>query len=1048
MFKKFVLSLLAVFMCLSGTGHRLFADDEPVEASGFSVDTQFVEMNLNETYQLTPKVSPENATGYTFEYSLMDNNGVVSVSESGLLSSNTKEGRENIQIVLKGSNNETIQSIDILVTVKDPTLKRYNVEHYVSSNGVLNLCSMNWDIAKGSSFNFVSTWSSQATKITVNGQEVSGSSYKVTGEEDGEVIEVVYFVPWKEDGHYTITGADNYVQGVDKKYDFSISEASYTGIYLDDEFAEIESDTWNLIDFYLPENVMKKLSVGSHELKVEYFDGRAIKTINVLSPESMEWNEPEYVWSDDNSQVTASIVCKTDSSIVLKETVDTTEEVITPSTCTVKGSAKYTASFENSLFTTQVKETELPLAAHSYELVSWDWTDGEEVVAVAHIKCTVCNELHDEKPEVEMYLDETSCTETGYLHYRAGLNLGDQYHEDTHSVEVDPLGHDYEVAWEWADDYSLATLKLTCKRDASHTVKSATEPNVNKVDPECGVAGYTEYVAHIELDGVAYEDTKKVEIPALKHQYEFQGIVWNEWNAIAKYECSTCHDTEDVECEINVIADIAPKCEVAGVKEAKATISAEKSLDGVEHTDTKHEDYDALVHEAGEVVVENKVEAKCLEDGSHDEVTYCVHCHKEMSRNTVVDKAPGHMAGEPVKENVVEATCEEDGSYDLVTYCKNCDAELSREHITVGALKHDWEFSYEWAEDLSECTAKRVCKHNPEHHTEETVKTSYSVAVPSTCKEKGTGVHVAIFTNTFFGVQIEEVELPLAEHTYLFDHMEWSEDEMNADAIFKCSVCGDEAKVKAEISSEIVKEATCEETGLLVRTALVSAEKSLDGAEHVDTKELVLGKLMHVWMLKEWQWGEDNTAKAVFECAENSETTLTVDAKVSSEEDEENITYTATVEVQGKAYTDTKKVAKPFEYEFLDAPIKEYVLKSNKDVEWHTNGKIEKLVAVKIDGKELVTDKDVVITEGSTIAKVSKNVLENLTEGKHQISFVYEDGELMAEFVVKAPETGKPAKDPNDEVPTGDPTNLVFWYSTLATSVAGAYVLLKKKNED
>ena len=138
--------------------------------------------------------------------------------------------------------------------------------------------------------------------------------------------------------------------------------------------------------------------------------------------------------------------------------------------------------------------------------------------------------------------------------------------------------------------------------------------------------------------------------------------------------------------------------------------------------------YTVAQHVAGQVQVENVVDATCTTKGSYDNVTYCVHCGAEMSRETVsVDvvahtydsgtvttnptctekgvmtyecscgatktsdiPATGHIAGEAEVKNVVDATCTVSGSYDVVTCCSECGDKLSSMSINVDALGHNW----------------------------------------------------------------------------------------------------------------------------------------------------------------------------------------------------------------------------------------------------------------------------------------------------------------------------------------------------------------------
>ena len=72
------------------------------------------------------------------------------------------------------------------------------------------------------------------------------------------------------------------------------------------------------------------------------------------------WGAPTYVWSDDNSTVTASRVCSYDASHVEIETVATTSQTTKEPTTTEQGSATLTATFANPAFETQSKTVAIP----------------------------------------------------------------------------------------------------------------------------------------------------------------------------------------------------------------------------------------------------------------------------------------------------------------------------------------------------------------------------------------------------------------------------------------------------------------------------------------------------------------------------------------------------------------------------------------------------------------------------------------------------------------------------------------------------------------
>lgn len=71
------------------------------------------------------------------------------------------------------------------------------------------------------------------------------------------------------------------------------------------------------------------------------------------------WSEPEYLWTSDNSSVTASHTCISCGEVE-SETVNTTSDVTKVPTETETGLRTYTAVFENVLFEKQIKTDIIP----------------------------------------------------------------------------------------------------------------------------------------------------------------------------------------------------------------------------------------------------------------------------------------------------------------------------------------------------------------------------------------------------------------------------------------------------------------------------------------------------------------------------------------------------------------------------------------------------------------------------------------------------------------------------------------------------------------
>lgn len=99
---------------------------------------------------------------------------------------------------------------------------------------------------------------------------------------------------------------------------------------------------------------------------------------------------------------------------------------------------------------------------------------------------------------------------------------------------------------------------------------------------------------------------------------------------------------------------------------------------GAEHACEKYETVEA----------NNAVEPTCTEAGKNTDL-HCAHCGVMVTEGEAI-AALGHTAGEVVVENNVDATCTAAGKYDNVTYCTVCEAELTRETVNVDALGHTW----------------------------------------------------------------------------------------------------------------------------------------------------------------------------------------------------------------------------------------------------------------------------------------------------------------------------------------------------------------------
>ncbi len=107
-----------------------------------------------------------------------------------------------------------------------------------------------------------------------------------------------------------------------------------------------------------------------------------------------------------------------------------------------------------------------------------------------------------------------------------------------------------------------------------------------------------------------------------------------------------------------------------------------------------------------------------------------------------------------VTKDHTPATCEEDGKVIYTatfvvpegTEGKMADDQQPLTHeVTLSALNHDWEYSYDWSDDNAACTATRVCKNDSSHTNTETAEAVYTCT--ATCVAAGKDIYTVTFRN-------------------------------------------------------------------------------------------------------------------------------------------------------------------------------------------------------------------------------------------------------------------------------------------------------------
>ena len=337
--------------------------------------------------------------------------------------------------------------------------------------------------------------------------------------------------------------------------------------------------------------------------------------------------------------------------------------------------------------------------------------------------------------------------------------------------------------------------------------------------------------------------------------------------------------------------------------------------------------------------------------------------------------------------------------------------------------------------------------------------------VPATCETAGTKAYweCSVCRKLFSDADgknettLEALTIPATGHAWGQPAWTWTGTE-SASAVFTCGNDGSHTQtLTAAVTSQVTTEPGCESTGVRTYTATVTFE----GQTYTDTKTETLPAAGHVWGQPVWQW-TGFAAQAVFACARDAGHTQTLTAAVTSQVTTEPgcestgvRTYTATVTLEGRTYTDTKT-------ETLPATGHDTQLVGAKAAtcteDGYTGDEVCKTCGVTVKKGEvipatghdtqLVGAKPATCTEdGYTGDEVCKTCGETVTKGEvvKATGHHYKDG--------KCTDCGE--KDPNYQpaqpgVKTGDASSVTLWVMLLTVSalLAAAVVVLPRRKHN
>lgn len=206
------------------------------------------------------------------------------------------------------------------------------------------------------------------------------------------------------------------------------------------------------------------------------------------------------------------------------------------------------------------------------------------------------------------------------------------------------------------------------------------------------------------------------------------------------------------------------------------------------------------------------------------------------------------------------------------------------------------------------------------------------------------------------------------EHIYSDNTYTWSADNTECTATRKCTVCDKTDTETVKSKAEITQERTCTLPEL---TRYTADFKNGDGTDFkAQTKENV------------------QTADAAGHKWDGG-----VQTKAPTYTDEGQMRYTC--KVCGDTKTESVDKLKLNDYEVLEGKDGTHVINEDGSYSIRINCVVEYFVAVEVDGKT-VDPKHYTVKSGSTIVTFTKEFLDSLSTGNHDVKFIFTNGTAKA----------------------------------------------------
>ena len=267
-----------------------------------------------------------------------------------------------------------------------------------------------------------------------------------------------------------------------------------------------------------------------------------------------------------------------------------------------------------------------------------------------------------------------------------------------------------------------------------------------------------------------------------------------------------------------------------------------------------------------------------------------------------------------------EATTTSMNGYQYCCVVSNSAGSITSDAVslTVNEHVHTWGNPvWSWTEDGKSAIATFTCENDATHKETPGVTVTPAVKTPATCTETGVTTYTATveFNGQTYTDTKDVADIQATGHSYGEPVWNWSEDGKTCTVTFTCEKDETHKETpKVTVTSAEKTPGTCTEAGVTPYTATVE----FNGKIYIDTKDLTdIPATGHSYGEPVWNWAEDGkTCTVTFICEKDETHKETPKVKITSAvktpatcTEAGVTTYTATVEFNGKTYTDTKDLA-------------------------------------------------------------------------------------------------------------------------------------------